>query len=232
MFVGKVVIVTGGAGHIGKGVCHALTKAGWTVACIDIQKPDKVDFAAKLIIADLTKPEAAKAAVDEIIREFGGVDALVNMAQKTIIGIPLAEVTDTQMLESYITGPMTALRMMQLCRPHMIARGGGSIVNFASDAGTAGNATMGPYGAAKEGMRGLTKIAATEWGPDNIRVNTLCPVAFADPDSDWARDSIRSTPLNRVGRPEEIGEAVAFLAGPVWITGRTIHVDGGLGRFR
>ena len=168
-----------------------------------------------------------------MIGEFCGVDALVNMAQKVIINTPILDVSETQMLESFTTGPLAALRMMQLCYPSMKARGGGSIVNFASDAGTTGISGMAAYGAAKEAMRGVTKTAAVEWGKDNIRVNNLCPVAFGDPECDWAQATIPQTPLARVGHPEtDIGGAVVFLAGPVWITGRTIHVDGGKGTFR
>jgi NAD(P)-dependent dehydrogenase (short-subunit alcohol dehydrogenase family) len=229
----KVVIVTGGAGHLGKGVCRALRKAGWTVAAVDIQGDGPEDFADMLIKADLTHAAESKAAVETVVSTFGGVDALVNMAQKTIIGVPIGEVTETQMLESFISGPVAALRIMQLCHPVMKSRGGGSIVNFASDAGTSGNSGMAAYGAAKEAMRGLTKTAALEWGPDNIRVNSLCPVAFGNPDSEWAKATVARTQLARVGNPEiDIGGAVVFLAGPVWITGRTIHVDGGVGSFR
>lgn len=229
---GKVVIVTGGCGHLGTGVCRALTKAGATVVALDIDT-SRADGVARAISCDLTDPAACAAAVDEVVRDFGGIDALVNMAQKIVIQTPLLELTDDDMLVSFASGPMAALRMIQLCHPHMKARGGGSIVNFASDAGTRGIPGMGAYASAKEAIRGITKVASFELGPDNIRTNTLCPVAYADPTSSWAQRSLAETPLGRVGDPEaDIGGAVVFLAGPVWVNGRTIHVDGGTGVFR
>lgn len=229
---GKVVIVTGGCGHLGVGVCRALTKAGATVVALDIDT-SHADGVTRAIRCDLTDPDACAAAVEEVVRDFGGIDALVNMAQKIVIQTPLLELTDDDLLVSFASGPMATLRMMQLCHPHMKARGGGSIVNFASQAGTWGNPGMAAYGAAKEAIRGLTKCASIELGKDNIRVNAVCPVAFADPTSPWAQRSLAENPLGRVGDPEtDIGGAVVFLAGPVWINGRTIHVDGGTGSFR
>jgi NAD(P)-dependent dehydrogenase (short-subunit alcohol dehydrogenase family) len=229
---GKVVIVTGGCGHLGRGVCRALTKAGFTVVAFDIDTSN-ADGAERAVTLDVTDADACAAAVDEVVRDFGGIDALVNMAQKIIIQTPLLELTDEHMRASFESGPMATLRMIQLCHPHMKARGGGSVVNFASQAGTWGNVGMGAYGAAKEAIRGITKCASLELGKDGIRVNTICPVAFADPTSSWAQRSLAENPLGRVGEPEaDIGGAVVFLCGPVWINGRTIHVDGGTGSFR
>ena len=198
---------------------------------IDISRAVGVERA---IQCDVSDPQACQAAVAEVVRDFGGVDTLVNMAQRIIIETPLLDLTDDMMRVSYESGPVATLRMMQLCYPDIKKRGGGAIINFASEAGTRGIAGMGAYGSAKEAIRGITKTAAVEWGRDNIRVNAICPVAFSDPDTEWGRRSAKGSPMDRVGDPEkDIGSVIVFLAGPGrFINGRTLHVDGGLGGFR
>ena len=233
MMEGQVAIVTGGAGNIGRGVCWALTNAGSTVVALDIDV-SRAEGIERAIECDVADPQACQAAVAEVVRDFGGVDTLVNMAQRIIIETPLLELTDEMMRVSYETGPIATLRMMKLCHPEIKKRGGGAIVNFASEAGTRGIAGMGAYGSAKEAIRGITKTACVEWGRDNIRVNAICPVAFSNPDTEWGRRSAEGTPMGRVGDPEaDIGSVVVFLAGPgQFINGRTLHVDGGKGGWR
>jgi NAD(P)-dependent dehydrogenase (short-subunit alcohol dehydrogenase family) len=174
--------------------------------------------------------------VDEIVSEFGGINTLVNMAQRIVIDTDVVKLTDEDMRVSFESGPIATLRMMQLCYPHIKARGGGAIVNFASEAGTAGLPGQGAYAAAKEAIRGITKVAALEWGRDNIRVNAICPVAWpsANPDHPLFREAIARSPMGRIGDPEtDIGSVIVFLAGPGgFITGRTLHVDGGMGTWR
>jgi NAD(P)-dependent dehydrogenase (short-subunit alcohol dehydrogenase family) len=127
---------------------------------------------------------------------------------------------------------------MQLCHPLMAARGGGAIVNLASGAGTEGQVGLGAYAVAKEGIRALTKVAMKEWGPDGVRVNTVCPWARTDYwDTLTEREQqarVRRNPLRRIGEPGEIGAVVAFLASDAgsYVTGQTIHVDGGNMAFR
>jgi NAD(P)-dependent dehydrogenase (short-subunit alcohol dehydrogenase family) len=121
----------------------------------------------------------------------------------------------------------------------MAARGGGAIVNLVSGAGTEGLAGLGAYAVAKEGIRALTKIATLEWGADNIRVNTICPWAetdYWDTLSDQQRGArLARNPLRRIGDPEaDVGGVVVFLASDAgsYVTGQTIHVDGGNMGFR
>jgi NAD(P)-dependent dehydrogenase (short-subunit alcohol dehydrogenase family) len=229
----NVAIVTGGAGDLGRGVCRALTKAGAEVVVLDID-PGSADSADLVLDCDVTDADACSAAVDEVVRRYGGVSTLVNMAQQWN-HVTLMEVTDEEMLLTYRSGPMATLRMMRLCYPHMDAAGGGSVVNFASASGTQGGVYgEGAYAAAKEAIRGLTKHAAVEWGPDNIRVNAVCPVATGDPQR-WGPSVAEVIPMKRLGDPEiDVGGLVVFLAGPngTFITGRTIHVDGGVGTWR
>ena len=232
MLDGKVVIVTGGTGDVGSGVCRALSAAGAHVVALDIDV-SRSDGAASARTCDVSDPAACRRAVGQVIEDFGRIDALVNMAQHMGPMVPLAEVTDEELSLEIDSGPRATLRMMQLCYPHMKAQRAGSIINFASGAGTFGMAGLGSYAAAKEAIRGLTKVAAVEWGRDNISVNAICPVAATDP----ARLGVgveAVIPMGRVGDPEtDIGPVVVFLAGPGhYITGRTLQVDGGAGSWR
>ena len=231
----EVAVVTGGAGRIGRGVCRALTKAEVAVVALDMDTT-RAEGAARAIRCDVTDPAQCASAVAEVVSEYGGVDTLVNLAQRILVDIDIMKLTDEDMRVSFESGPMASLRMMQLCYPHIRARGGGAIVNFASEAGTAGIPGQAAYAAAKEAIRGITKVAALEWGRDNIRVNAVCPVAWPTPEPDHPlfREVIANSPMGRIGDPEtDIGAVVVFLAGPGRdITGRTLHVDGGHGTFR
>lgn len=229
-----VAIVTGGGGSIGVGVCRALAKAGATVVVLDLDASG-ADAAVRAIDVDVTDPALCASAVAEVVREFGGVDTLVNLAQQFRRTRPVVEVTEEDMRVSFASGPMASLRMMQLCHPHMKARGGGSVVNFASGVGTGGMLGSAAYASAKEAIRGLTKVAALEWAADNINVNAICPVATGDPaGAPWVPEALRINPMGRVGDPEaDIGSAVVYLTGPGrYVTGRTLHVDGGVGCWR
>jgi NAD(P)-dependent dehydrogenase (short-subunit alcohol dehydrogenase family) len=228
----QVMIVTGGGGNIGSGLCAALTKAGARTIAVDLD-PSAAD-AADQIACDLTDPKACRAAVDKVVQEYGGVDTLVNVAQNMVLDVPFIELTDQHMHISFDTGPIATLRMMQLCYPHFKARGGGAVINFASGAGTQGRPLAGAYAAAKEAIRGITKTAALEWGPDNIRVNAVCPLASRHPETDAFQALQQSVPLGRIGDPErDIAPLVLYLASPdCYMTGRTLHVDGGVAMWR
>jgi len=232
---GEVAVVTGGTGNVGRGVCRALTKAGATVVALDLNASRAPKGWERSIVCDVTDPAACASAVNEVVSDFGGVNTLVNLAQMIVIDTDMLKVTDEDMRVSFESGPIATLRMMQLCYPHLKTRGGGAIINFASEAGTAGHPGMAAYAAAKEAIRGITKVAALEWGRDNIRVNTVCPIAFwGSPDHPLLQAAIARSPMGRIGDPEtDIGSVVVFLAGPgTFITGRTLHVDGGAGTWR
>jgi NAD(P)-dependent dehydrogenase (short-subunit alcohol dehydrogenase family) len=178
-----------------------------------------------------------EAAVAAAVERFGGVDVLVNNAQQVPTG-PLDACTDDDMYAAWESGALAAFRLMQLCHPLMTARGGGAIVNLASGAGTEGLAGLGAYAVAKEGIRALTKVAMREWGVDRVRVNTVCPWARTDYwDGLTEREQqarVRHNPLRRIGEPEEVAAVVVFLASDsgAYVTGQTIHVDGGNMGFR
>jgi NAD(P)-dependent dehydrogenase (short-subunit alcohol dehydrogenase family) len=231
----KVAVLTGGAGKMGGGICRALNKEGFVCVALDrdISKAENVE---KALVVDVTDLEGCRAAIDEVVRDLGGVDALVHLAQAYETTTPVIDLTADQLRISYETGPIAALQLMQLCYPSMKARGGGAVINIVSGVGTGGTPNQAAYASAKEAMRGITKVAALEWGKDNIRVNALAP--FGGPAENleknpWLKQHVESTPLGRYGDPEtEIGHAIAFLATNTFITGRTLMIDGGAGTFR
>jgi NAD(P)-dependent dehydrogenase (short-subunit alcohol dehydrogenase family) len=243
---GKVGIVTGGGGHIGRGVCQALAEAGADVAVFDINAEAAEGTAAAVreetgrralaIAMDLTDRAACERSISQVAEEFGGIDILVNCAQIFRSFIPFLEITEDDMAISWASGVMTTFRMMQLCYPYLAERGGGSIVNFGSGVATEGQAGHAAYGSAKEGIRLLSKVGSQEWGRDGIRVNTICPLASKDPETKaWYTEEFRTNiPLRHMGDPRtDIGAAIVYLAGPgSFVTGHTLMVDGGVGRFR
>src|SRR5262245_50962851 len=149
----KVAVITGGAGKMGGGICRALQKVGITSAVLDLDV-SRAEDAAKALVCDITDEAACTSAVEEIVRDLGGIDVLVQLAQHYETTTPVIDLTPDQLRASYEAGPIAALRMMQLCYPHMKARGGGAVVNIVSGSGTQGTANQAAYASAKEAMRG------------------------------------------------------------------------------
>lgn len=140
------------------------------------------------------------------------------------------------------TGPRATFALMKAAHPHLVATGGGSIVNLGSGAGAGGEVGFAAYGAAKESIRGMSKVAALEWGVDGIRVNVVLPFANSegalawqqyDPDA-FAR-AMASIPLRRIGDTEtDVGAVVSFLLGDdsTYLTAQSIFISGGAGVLR
>ena len=244
---GKVALVTGAGRGVGRGIALALAKAGAAVVVLErdadtgartAQEIEELGADTIAVVGDVRTRADCEAAVAAAVERFGGVDVLVNNAQQVPTG-PLDACTDDDMYAAWESGALAAFRLMQLCHPLMAARGGGAIVNLASGAGTEGLPGLGVYAVAKEGIRALTKVAMLEWGADNIRVNTICPWARTDYwdglDDRERAARLRRNPLRRIGEPEaDVGGVVVFLAGDAgaYVTGQTIHVDGGNMAFR
>ncbi len=244
---GRVAIVTGGGRGVGRGIALALARAGAALAILErdpetgprtVGEIEADGGAAMSLVGDVRVRADCEAAVAAVVERFGGVDVLVNNAQQVPTG-PLDACTDDDMYAAWESGALAAFRLMQLCHPLMRARGGGSIVNLGSGAGTQGLPGLGAYAVAKEGIRALTKVAMLEWGPDNVRVNTVCPWAHTDYwdrlDNREREARLRRNPLRRIAEPEaDIGGVVVFLASDAgaYVTGQTIHVDGGNMAFR
>ncbi len=244
---GKVALVTGAGRGVGRGIALALAKAGAAIVVLErdadtgartAQEIEESGADAIAVTGDVRTRADCEAAVTAAVERFGGVDVLVNNAQQVPTGT-LDACTDDDMYAAWESGALAAFRLMQLCHPHMAARGGGAIVNLASGAGTEGLPGLGAYAVAKEGIRALTKVAMLEWGADNIRVNTICPWARTDYwdglDDQQRAARLRRNPLRRIGEPEaDVGGVVVFLASDAgaYVTGQTIHVDGGNMAFR
>ncbi len=247
---GQVAIVTGAGQGIGRGIAMALAAAGARVLAAS-RTASRLEETCRLIVekggmahplaVDVCDAEAASQISGEAVRRFGAIDILVNNAQQAVLG-PLLELDDAGYDLTFRSGPLAAFRLMKACHPHMKAQGGGSIVNLASSVAVAWNSSgAGIYGSMKQAIRALGRAAASEWGPDGIRVNTIAPLAASPSLKGWldalpeGPDAyIQTIPLRRIGDPEtDIGEAVVFLASPQsrYITGATIPIDGGQANF-
>ena len=247
---GKIALVTGAGQGVGQGIALALAAAGAAVA-VTGRTLAKVEETARLIaerggralaIEGNVKDAAALAAmVERTVAGLGGLDILVNNAQEVPLG-RLDQVSDESFVAGFESGPLASFRLMKLAHPHMIARGGGTMVNLTSSATVKWDPTgYGCYAAVKQAIRALTRAAAAEWGRDNIRVLTVAPHAespglklWAEARPEEAAAFFKTIPLGRIGRLEEdIGRAVVGLCDPGmgYLTGATIPLDGGQANF-
>jgi len=242
----KVSIVTGGAQGIGRGIALALAKEGSDVVLVDLDATLADSTAHELasvgvkctsVIGSVGDQATADEACAAVAAQHGGLDVLVNCAQAMVSGVPFAEHSDEDFDLAISSGLWGAFRFMRSAFP-LLSVNGGSIVNIVSSAGTHGLPGFAGYAAAKEGIRGLTKVAANEWGPSGIRVNALSPQASTPKAEAYFKEhperlaeKLAQRPIRRDGDAEhDIGRTVVFLAGPdsSFITGATIMVNGGL----
>jgi NAD(P)-dependent dehydrogenase (short-subunit alcohol dehydrogenase family) len=246
---GKVALITGAGQGIGLAIARAFASAGARLA-ITGRDAGKIEKAAQGLAAlgaevltlpgDAADRAVAKASVEAVVKRFGQLDVLVNNAQASVPGVPLADIDDDMIALSMGSGLHGTLFHMQAAYPHMKGRGG-SIINFGSRTGTAGEVGFGIYAATKEGIRGLSRVAAREWGPEGIRVNVICPAALSDAAKQYAIDFPEQNayfmsiiPLRRLGDPEaDIAPVVVFLASDDarYVTGQTINAEGGMTMF-
>ncbi|NKR66644.1 SDR family oxidoreductase [Rhodococcus hoagii] len=238
---GKVAIVTGGAGGIGRGITRAFTKEGAKVLVVDINDEAGNALASELgdsvryLAADISKEASAAQICAAAVDAFGSVDVLVNNAHASRQA-PLLQTTQEMMDLSFGTGFYPTFWLMKACYKQLKAHEG-SVINFASGAGIDGQVNQASYAAAKEAIRAISRVAANEWAADNINVNLISPLALtegveayiaANPGIEEAL--LSRTPLHRFGDPEsDIGRVAVFLASAdaSYITGQTLMVDGG-----
>ncbi|HCX14522.1 MAG TPA: 3-oxoacyl-ACP reductase [Rhodospirillaceae bacterium] len=247
---GKIALVTGAGQGIGRGIALALAKEGALIAvtgrtkskldavCREIKK---AGGRAEPITCDVCKLDEVNATVETAKEIFDGLDILVNNAYEGAFG-PLLSVDDAKFQLGFFAGPIATFRFMKAAYPYLKERGGGDIINLGTSAAVRWDmSNYGPYGAAKEGIRVLTRAAAAEWGSDGIRVNTIAPHANSPALSAWTKENpseakafVETIPLNRIGDCEDdIGRFVVLLLRPEssYITGATIPLDGGQARF-
>jgi len=243
---GKTALVTGGAKGVGFGIARAMAEAGARVMLAGRTEASLASAASQLVgacyrVTDVCDPAALDGLIDDAIARLGGLDILVNNAQQVPLG-RLADVSDAAFVAGFDSGPLAAFRLMKRVAPIMQARGGGVIFNLVSSAGVRWDMSgFGTYGAVKQAIRVLSRAAAAEWGPDNVRVLSIAPHAMSESMEKWiaanpdeATTFFRTIPLKRLGDPyRDIGRAVVMLAGEDagYLTGATIPLDGGQANF-
>lgn len=251
LLAGRVVIVTGAARGVGKGIVAALIERGAAVLAVDRDEAGlntTVELWAgsgrpiAALVADLRDPESAARIVASARDTFGTVHGLVNNAIATNEPKPLQDITREDYDLVFDVGPRATFELMQAVYPVFLDNGGGSIVNLGSGSGTIGLQKFGAYAAAKEAIRGMSKVAALEWGRVGIRVNVVCPYAETESIATWREwdpktyeRTVRAVPLGRLGDvTTDIGPAVAFLLSDeaAFVTAQTIMLDGGAAGFR
>ena len=238
----QVAVVTGAARGIGLAITRKFLASGDAVALLDIDATTLATTTANLaapdevlsIVCDVSQPAEVQAAIAQVDRRFGRLDALVNNAGIAVFK-PILETTVedwTRVLATNLTGPFLCT---QACAPLMLRSGGGSVVNIASISGVRASTLRVAYGTSKAALIHLTKQQAVELGNAGIRVNCVAPgpvetamaqqVHSADIRTSY-RDAI---PLNRYGTVDEIADAVVFLCSDAasFINGQMLAVDGG-----
>ena len=258
---GKTAIITGGGratlsdgscGSIGYGIATAYAKEGanLTLTGRNVKKLEDAKeelerlYGIKVLAvqADVSAGADNKAVVEQVIKqtveEFGRIDVLINNAQASASGVSIADHTTEQFDLAIYSGLYAAYYYMQACYPYL-AGAKGSVINFASGAGLFGHYGQCSYAAAKEGIRGLTRVAATEWGKDGINVNVVCPLAwtvqlenFEKAYPDAFKANVKMPPAGHYGDVEkEIGRVCVQLASPdfKFMSGETITLEGGMG---
>ena len=228
---GKAVLSDGSCGSIGYGIATAYAKEGANLVITgrNLQKLNdaKADLESKYGIkvlavqADVNAGADNEAVVNDVVKQaaetFGRIDVLVNNAQASASGVPLAEHTTDQFNLALYSGLYAAFYYMKACYPYL-KETKGTVINFASGAGLFGNYGQCAYAAAKEGIRGLSRVAATEWAPDGINVNIICPLAwtaqlekFQKAYPDAFKANVKTPPMGHFGDVEKENNMHKFL---------------------
>ena len=250
---GRAVLKDGSCGSIGYGIATAYAKEGANLV-ITGRNVKKLEAAKQeleslygikvlTVQADVCAGGNNEATVANVVKQavdtFGGIQVLINNAQASASGVPLTEHTTEQFDLAIYSGLYAAFYYMKACYPYL-AESHGSVINFASGAGLFGNFGQSAYAAAKEGIRGMSRVAATEWGKDGINVNVVCPLAwtakleqFRDAYLDAFKANVKMPPMGHYGNAEtEIGRVCVQLAMPdfKYMSGETLTLEGGMGQ--
>jgi NAD(P)-dependent dehydrogenase (short-subunit alcohol dehydrogenase family) len=252
---GKVVFITGAGRGIGKGIAQVLAEAGADVALNALTHKYVDGTAAEIaaasgrkvvpVIADVTKPDEVKRAVDSVIATFGRIDVLVNALgdsiRKPLVALPGKEgasATDDELKFIMDINLTEALLCTRAVGPHMLARKSGKVINIASWTAHQGGRDMVIYTTAKTALAGFTRAQALEWAPYHVHVNAIAPGMFPDVVTSGeervkqsALRAEQTVPLKRTGRLREVGLLALYLASDAsdYMTGQMLLLDGGLG---
>lgn len=238
---GKVAIVTGAGRGIGAAIAKELAGAGARVALVARSKEQLETVRSSLpegraiaVPANVSLTDDLDRAVEATVDQFSGIDILVNNAGMMPVAKQIYKYSPEEWRETMGVNLEAPWRLANLAREHMRARGGGAIVNIASNSGLHHDIGLGLYGISKAALIWLTTVQAKEWARDNIRVNCLAPGVVR---TELARDVIayldkheaKPNPLNLIAEPEDIAHLVRYLVSgrARYVTGDTIRIDGG-----
>ena len=249
---GRAVLSDGRCGSIGYGIAMAYAKEGANLVITGRNVKKLEDAKEELehlygiqvlpIAADVSDGADNEAVVNGVVKaamdKFGRIDVLINNAQASASGVKLEDHTTEQFNLAMFSGLYATFYYMKACYPYL-KETQGSVINFASGAGLFGNYGQCSYAAAKEGIRGLSRVAATEWAKDGINVNVVCPLAwtsqlenFEKAYPDAVKANVKMPPAGHFGDPEtEIGRVCVHLANPdfKYLNGETLTLEGGMG---
>ncbi|HOP43410.1 MAG TPA: 3-oxoacyl-[acyl-carrier-protein] reductase [Flavobacteriales bacterium] len=244
LLTGKTALVTGGTRGIGRGIVERFVEEGADVAFTYVSSPDKANALAEelaksgrkvvAIQSDAGDFNAAQAAVDQAVTEFGRLDVLVNNAGITRDQL-LMRMSEEDWDNVIATNLKSVFNMTKAVMRTMLKQRSGSIINMSSVVGVKGNAGQSNYAASKAGIIGFTKSVALELGSRNIRSNSIAP-GFIETEMTGALDEKvveewrQAIPLKRGGTPTDVANACVFLGSDLsaYITGQTLHVCGGM----
>ncbi|MGO1728710.1 MAG: SDR family NAD(P)-dependent oxidoreductase [Flavobacteriaceae bacterium] len=237
----QVIIVTGGAAGIGGALTKVFVDRGASVVAVDIDEEAGTEIKKvnskkiAFLKGDVSKKEVAQQAVEMAVSKFGKLTGLVNNAHASRQK-PLMELSSEDWDLSFTTGFNATLNFMKAAYSEL-KKNKGAIVNFGSGAAISGQENQASYVAAKEAIRGLSRVAANEWATDEIRVNIVCPLALTEGVAKWKESQPKQyeqvankIPLKHFGDPQkDIAPVVAFLLSEdsQYMTGQTLMADGG-----
>ena len=249
---GRAVLSDGRCGSIGYGIATAYAKEGANLVITGRNVKKLEDAKEELerlygikvltVAADVNEKADNEAVVADVVKQtidtFGRIDVLINNAQASASGVTIADHTTEQFNLAMYSGLYAAFYYMKACYPYL-KETQGAVINFASGAGLFGNYGQCSYAAAKEGIRGLSRVAATEWAKDGINVNVICPLAwtaqlenFEKAYPDAFKANVKMPPAGHFGDAElEIGRVCVQLANPdfKYLNGETLTLEGGMG---